>query len=52
MVAVWDIVTEHATWPTLSVSEHRVLKLHASRVHGVHTYSMALDRTTCVVYDP
>ena len=52
LVAVWDVASEHPSWPTFSVSEHNVLKLHASRVDGVHTYSMSLDRKTCVVYDP
>ena len=52
LVAVWDIASEHPSWPTYSVSEHRVLKLHVSRVDRVHTYSMSLDRKSCVVYDP
>ena len=52
IISLWDIAVEHPTWPTFAVSESRVIKLHIDRVDTVHTYSMSLDRKTCMVYDP
>ena len=52
IVALWEIAVQHPSWPTYNVSERRVVKLHVSRVACVHTYSMSLDRKTCMVYAP
>ena len=52
VVAVWDLAVDHPSWPTFNVSESNLVKLNVSRVDCVHTYSMSLDRKSCVVYDP
>lgn len=52
MVSLWDFAEEHPAWPILAVSENRVVKLHVDCLTKVHTYSMSLDRKTCVVHDP
>jgi hypothetical protein len=52
IVSLWDLAEEHPAWPTLAVSESRVVKLLMDCLDKVHTYSMSLDRKTCVVHDP
>ena len=53
LISMWAKAA-HAcpAWPSFFVSEDNVIKVPMGDVTSVHTYSMALDRTTCLVYDP
>ena len=52
LISMWTKVA-HAclAWPSFLVSDDNVIKVPMDGVASVHTYSMALDRTTCLVYD-
>ena len=52
LIAIWDIQSEHPVWPTFAVSDRRVVKVPLDCLDFVHTYSMSLDRKTCLVFDP
>ena len=53
LISAWTKVAQTSpAWPSFSVSEDKVLKVPMDALTSVHTYSMAMDRTTCLVYDP
>ena len=52
IISMWQLAADHQAWPSFVVSEHQILKVPIEQVEAVHIYSMALDRTTCIVYDP
>ncbi len=52
IIALWEVSMEHPAWPTLAVSENRVIQLPLASMDKVHLYSMAQNGQTCVVHDP
>ena len=53
LISAWTKVAQTCpAWPSFSVSEDKVLNVPMDALTSVHTYSMAMDRTTCLVYDP
>ena len=52
LISLWtNVASSCPAWPSFLVSEDNVIKVPMDDVASVHTYSMALDRTTCSVYD-
>ena len=52
IISMWQLAAYHHAWPSFVVSEHQILKVPMGDVEAVHIHSMALDRKTCLVYDP
>ena len=51
-ISMWTMAADDLAWPYFLVSDDQVIKVPMAHVKIVHTYSMASDRTTCLVYDP
>ena len=52
VISLWGLVAADDAWPKFAVSDGRVAKVPLKSLCTVHTYSMSLDRKTCLVYDP